>query len=181
MGCPREDSANAPAMQLDLRRDYAEIYAHLVARVSSFDPVRNIGPGKGQTVKMIEVGYEYDQMAWVAVVFDTRPDAEPDGEWTLYAGNEFDRPHWLEANNLLFEHPISLVLWDGTNVDLLADDREEFGRILGRMLLSILLHAREDGVFTALPKTSDCELGVEHLNGVFGWPPYERRGELGRV
>ena len=33
-------------MKLDLRRDFAEIYDHLVDRVRSFNPARNDGPGK---------------------------------------------------------------------------------------------------------------------------------------
>ena len=66
-------------MQLDLRRDFTEIYAFLVERVRTFDPASNYGPGDRGPVKRIDVGYEYDQSAWVAVVFDTRPSAEPDG------------------------------------------------------------------------------------------------------
>lgn len=34
-------------MQLDLRRDSAEISAYLTDRVRRFDPATNNGPGKG--------------------------------------------------------------------------------------------------------------------------------------
>ena len=71
-------------VKLDLRRDFAEIYDHLVDRVRSFNPARNDGPGKRGPVKMIQIGFEYAQSAWVVVVFDTRPDAAPDGEWNAH-------------------------------------------------------------------------------------------------
>jgi hypothetical protein len=86
-------------MQLDLCRDFAEVSTYVSDRVRAFEQASNRGPGKAGPVKRVDVGYESDQSGWVAVVFDTRPDAEPDGQWTLYIqGNELERPHWLEAN-----------------------------------------------------------------------------------
>ncbi len=47
--------------------------------------------------------------------FDTRPDAQPDGQWTLYIqGNELERPHWLAANEVMREDDLAVVLPDGS-------------------------------------------------------------------
>jgi hypothetical protein len=167
-------------LELNLDQDYAEVYAHLAARVASFDPAHNNAPGRGQLVKRIDIGYEYDQSAWVVVTFDTRPDAEPDGQWTLYWGNQIARPHWLEANEALRERVVS-VLWDGTWTEIEPEYFDELGVMIGRMLLSVLLHARANGMFAALPKASDCTMGVENRRGVYAWPAYERHGKINRV
>jgi hypothetical protein len=125
-------------------------------------------------VKMVEVGFEYSQAGWVVVVFDTRPDAEPDGEWTsLIEGNELERPHWLEAGET--DGPIALVQLDGTETVLTAD--AELAEVLGELLKEAVLKARADGVFAGLPKAAGCELGVEHFSGYYGWPEYEARGQ----
>jgi hypothetical protein len=169
-------------MQLGLRRDFEEIYAHLAHRVRAFDPAANNGPGDGGLVKRIDVGFESDQSAWVVVTFDARPDAEPDGQWTLYfAGNELKRPHWLEANEALREDDLALVLPDGSRVEIpavgfWAGRYRQLATALGGMRKGVLLRARADGLFAALPKAADCELGVEHFNGAYGWPVYEDRG-----
>jgi hypothetical protein len=163
-------------VRLDLRLDFTELYDHIVHRVSNFDPTGNDGPGEPGPVKMIEVGYEYSQAAWVAVVLDTRPDAEPDGEWNSHIdGNAIERPHWLAACEANLESPITLVQVDGTEVEL--PEGAELAEPLGELIKAVLLKARADGVFSKLPKANGCELGVEHQDGGYGWPAYEERGQ----
>ena len=163
-------------MRLDLRRDFADIYAHIVDRVRNFDPATNDGPGDPGPVKMIQVGYEYSQAAWVVVVFDTRPDAGPDGEWNAHIeGNELERPHWLEASEANDDGPITLVQLDGTETELPVGT--ELAEPLGELVKAVLLKARADGVFAGLPKAPGCELAVEHQEGAYGWPAYEERGQ----
>ncbi len=163
-------------MRLDLRRDFAEIYAHVADRVRNFDPATNDGPGDPGPVKMVEVGFEYAQAGWVVVVFDTRPDAGPDGEWNAHIeGNELERPDWLAAGEANMDGPITLVQVDGTEVVL--PECTELAEPLGELVKAVLLKARADGVFARLPKAPGCELGVEHSEGAYGWPAYEDRGE----
>ena len=162
-------------MRLDLRRDFADIYAYIAGRVRDFDPATNDGPGDPGPVKMIEVGFEYSQAAWVVLVFDTRPDAKPDGEWNSHIeGNEFERPDWLAAGEANCEEPITLVQLDGSEVVL--PENSELAEPLGELLKAVLLKARADGVFADLPKAPGCELGIEHHEGAYGWPLYEDRG-----
>jgi hypothetical protein len=143
-------------MQLDLHRDFAEISAYLAARVDAFDAANNNGPGNAGLVTQIEIGFESDQSAWVAVVFDTRPGADRDGKWTLYLwGNSLDRPHWLEANEALREGGLSVVLFNGSKIVIPAVG--SWGRrylqlttALGVLLEYVLLQARQNGVFETL-------------------------------
>ncbi len=163
-------------MKLDLRREFDEIYAFLADRVKTFDPANNDGPGKPGPVKMIEVGFEYSQSGWVAIVFDTRPKAKPDGEWNSHiAGNELERPEWLAAGEANLEGPITLVQLDGTEVEL--PEETELAEPLGALVKAVVLKARADGVFAGLPRAKRCELGVEHQEGAYGWPNYEDRGK----
>ncbi len=163
-------------MQLDLRRDFADIYDYLADRVRGFDPAVGGGLGDPGPIKMIEVGFEYSQAGWIIVVFDTRPDAEPDGEWTsLIEGNAFDRPLWLAAGEANMDGPITLVGLDGESTVL--PEGTELAEPLGELVKAVLMKARADGLFAALPKAAGCELGVEHFGGAYGWPAYEARGQ----
>jgi len=130
-------------MRLDLRRDFKDIYAHLADRVSKFKPDSNDGPGDPGPVTIIEVGFEYSQGGWIAVVFDTRPDAEPDGEWNSHIdGNALERPQWFEAGEANMDYPITLIHWDGTEKELPAGT--ELAEPLGEYIIKAVLLSRSD-------------------------------------
>jgi hypothetical protein len=163
-------------VRLDLRRDFADIYAYVADRVRNFESATNDGPGDPGPVKLIEVGFEYVQAGWVVVVFDTRPDAEPDGEWNAHIeGNELERSQWLEAGEANMEGPITLIQLDGTEMELPAGT--ELAEPLGELVKAVLLKVRAAGLFAGLPLAPRCELGVEHHEGAYGWPAYEERGQ----
>jgi hypothetical protein len=89
------------------------------------------GPGGTNPIYMIYAGYEFHQAGWFALVFDRRPDAGHDGEWTRYLENNMlERPHWVSAA-------------------VLSGDK--FSRSLGEMLMGVLKRAERDGVFSTLP------------------------------
>jgi hypothetical protein len=164
--------------RLDLRKDSADILAFISERVRSFDPKTNDGPGKGRRVTRIDVGYSCDQAGWVALIFDTRRAAEPDGEWNSHIeGNLLERPEWLAAFEALGGESLLVVLPDGKERKLRRGSYEALTTILGDFLKSVLLKAREDGIFADLPKAARCELGVEEHDGGYGWPVYEERGQ----
>ncbi len=164
--------------RLDLRKDVAEILAYVSDRVRTFKPSKNDGPGKGKVVKQIDVGYSCDQSGWVALILDTRPDAEPDGEWNAHIeGNTLDRPDWLAAFESLEESPLVVVLPDGKERKLRKESFDKLTEILGEMLKGVLLKAKADGLLAGLPKAPGCQFGVEEHNGGYGWPIYEERGQ----
>jgi hypothetical protein len=134
---------------LDLKKDATAVYSYVVSRVSKYTPGSDRGPGGNGPIHMIYAGYEFDQAGWFALVFDRRADAGHDGEWTCYLEeNILARPHWAQAAALCVEG---------------------FSRPLGEMLVDVLQRAERDGVFAKLPLTTGYRMGVEELNGSFGW------------
>ena len=167
--------------QLDLRQDFEEVLAFVRERVRSFNPKTNDGPGKGKLVARIDVGYQCDQAGWVALIFDTRAKAEPDGSWNSHiTANTLERPDWLSAFETLGEKGITIVLSDAKEKKLRKESFDQLTTILGELLRDVLIRARADGVFADLPKAARCEMGVEEHDGAYGWPVYEKR-ELGLV
>lgn len=175
-------------MQLDLRTDFTEILAFIVERVTAYDPEVVAGPGKGGAVSQIDLGFDFVDSGWVSLIFDTRADAEPDGEWTLHIeGNALERPHWARAANAAENGELTLIQTDGAEKVLELPEPAENGDegeednpmavALGDLLKEVLLKARADGLFEKLPKTENCMLGVEHIRGEYGWPEYDLRGE----
>ncbi|SIO60624.1 hypothetical protein SAMN05444166_6464 [Singulisphaera sp. GP187] len=163
--------------RLDLRKDFIDIYRLVSERVGAFYPASNDGPGKGKRVKRIDLGYQFDQAGWVALVFDTRRDAQPDGQWNAHIqGNKLERPKWQAAAEANEVEPVLFTLPDGTRREIPPGSYDEFVTIFGDLLKGVLLKARLDGVFVDLPKSPRCELGVEEHEGAFGWPVYEERG-----
>jgi hypothetical protein len=130
-------------------------------------------------VSRIHFGYQCEQAGWAALVFDTRPDAEPDGHWTFWIKeNRVERPLWLEAFETLTRKPVVFWLAEGFTRKVPArTGLEECVTLLGDLLKEVLLKAREDGAFRSLPLAERCELSVENLEGAYGWPLHEDRGK----
>jgi hypothetical protein len=163
--------------RLDLRKDFSDVYALVRDRVRSFDPATNEGPGEGSLVTRIDIGFGLYYSGWACLVFDTRPDAEPDGEWNEYIEETvLERPRWARACEVVEAEPLALVLPDGTRRELPAGATGQLVTAIGDMLRGVLFKARADGVFGGLPKAPRCELGVEEQDGNYGWPVYEERG-----
>ena len=166
--------------KLDLRKDFNEIYKHVVRRVRTYDPSTNAGPGDGTSpVHMIDLGFQCEQDGWVVLIFDTRPDAEPDGEWNSFIDeNLFERRHWQDALLSLEHGPVEVVLPDGKKRKITGETEfVDFAALYGDLLKGVLLKARADGVFKFLPKAKECHMGVEEQEGRYGWPAYEDRGK----
>lgn len=163
---------------MDLQKDFADIYAFVSHRVRSFDPATNDGPGEAGPVTRIDVGFGLYESGWACLVFDTRPDPEPDGEWNEYIEEAvLERPHWAKACEAVEEGSLNVILPDGARKELPAGAKDQLVVALGDMLRAVLLKARADGVLAGLPKADRCELGVEEQEGSYGWPAYEERGQ----
>ena len=168
--------------RLDLRKDFADFSSFIAARVKAFDPAVNPGPGKGKRVSRIDAGFGLFDDGWICLVFDTRRSPEPDGEWNEYIEDTvLERPKWAKACEALEAVPLTLVQADGTKRELKVGNTKGLVKALGDMLRMALLHARDGGVFAALPKTPRCELGVEEQDGSYGWPTYKARGAGNRA
>jgi len=172
-------------MKIDLRIDFEKIYDYLESRIDNFISEENVGPGpQSDRVSMIQIGYEINQSGWIAIVFDMRENAQPDGQWGSYVGgNMLELDHWYHAIDEMYknEGTVEITPPDG-NVKLISfDSQGEDLNIFGILIKEVLIKAREDGVFSRLPLADRCVMGVEELTGSYGWPHYENRETEGSV
>jgi hypothetical protein len=176
-------SATEIDMKINLKTDAKAIYEYIRQRVTDYPVYINAGPGEDEDpISHITLGFQVSQAGWVALVFDTRPDGSPDGEWQSYIeDNSLEFPHWLEAVDALSDDgdAILLTLPNGKSQTLGEDD--DLAEYVGEMLKSILLQARKDKRFQDLPLAKKCSMGVEDHDGAYGWPDYDKRYKDGRV
>jgi hypothetical protein len=162
-------------MIIDIRQDIPDFRAYLEERTKAH-------PG-GQPVSRIQFGFEFGQTNFVVLVMDTRPDAEPDGEWTMEVDTMIDnqtalmRPNWPIWHELPEGEQVSFIDVSGKEIDVMDDPDNLICGIIGEALKQVLLSARDEGLFKTLPKQPRCELAVENIEGYYGWPIYEDRGK----
>jgi hypothetical protein len=65
----------------------------------------------------------------------------------------------------------------GKKINLMKNAEEKSCKIIGDAMKQALIAARVEGAFDALPRTKRCEMGVENMEGLYGWPAYKDRGK----
>ena len=165
-------------MIIDIRHDLPDFMAYIRQRVAE-----QVSASKKlkrpKLVSRIDFGFEFGQGNELWLVFDTRPDAEPDGQWTLQAGKvtELKRPNWPIWDEVPNDEVVYFIDLKGKKVNVMKNPDEKICRIVGDAMKHALTAAREEGVFDALPKAERCEMGVENMEGFYGWPLYKDRGK----
>lgn len=162
-------------MIIDIRDDLADFRQYVLRRMEQ----QVKGPDKSLPVHQIDFGFEFGQQNWVALVFDTREDAEPDGEWiNMIDESEFlQRPNWPIWDELPEGEQVSFINQAGETINVMEDPDNLICTIVGDALKHTLIAARDEGLFRPLPKAKGCQIGVENLEGYYGWPNYEDRGK----
>jgi hypothetical protein len=101
-------------------------------------------------IKFIQVGYDIDQSKLICLYFDSRPKAGPDGSWTInIKGNSKRIGKW--------------AMFKRFNYNKLVAD-------LGDLLKECMLELRKEEVFALIKCAKDCDFGIEHIEGEYGWP-----------
>ena len=163
-------------MVIDIRKDVPEFEKYVARRVSEHVAASKKHK-KMKAVARIDFGFEFGQANWVALVFDTRKDAEPDGEWSRGINKILlKRPKWPIWHKLHDDAIVEFIDLKGKKVNVMKNPDEMICKIVGDTLKHVLITARDKGIFKPLLKTEKCELGVENLEGYYGWPAYEKRG-----
>jgi hypothetical protein len=167
-------SKDSGGVRIDLRRDAEKIGAYIKKRVRA-----QMKKSPKVPVSRIDLGFYYCEDAFVALCFDTRPNAEPDGEWAQNIKDELKMPQWSKAAEAPDETMLHIILPNGKERIISAGEKdfEAVFALLGDLLKNRLLSARAEGVFEPLRKAGRCELGVEELEGNYGWPAYGDRGK----
>lgn len=173
-------------MKIDLASDYKLVAAHIAERVQKYPDYVNNGPGEDDDpIALITLGFAFDQSGYIALVFDTRPNAEEDGEWQFYVEeNEYEFDSWHDAVDPLHQatalggksDPLSIHRMNGKVATYKEYDDTKIAKDIGMMLWKALVDARDSGIFATLPLTDICRMGVEDQDGAFGWPLGDDKG-----
>jgi hypothetical protein len=166
-------------MKLDLRQFITPIVKQIELRVCDFNLATNVSPGEtGDTIHQIVLGFQFDQAAWVALVFDTRPDADPvyDGEWqsTIEENTlDCDVGQWMEAYEEIFENEsnVTFTTVDGKTVKVgpYKDDDEDaeerlttqLAELFGSVCRESLKNIQSRSLFSSMPLAITACLRVD--------------------
>jgi hypothetical protein len=174
-------------MKLDLQKDEQKIRRFIEKRVGNYSRSKNRGPGKaGDPIALITLGYYLEQTGYFALVFDTRPNADNDGEWTLHIEDDVNVlpfPKWCAAFEKLCDGGSVDVTLPGGKMRTLddTDDNASVAQLFGEMLRDTMFALRDAGTFDVLPLAPKAFFVIEEFDGHWGWPEYKKRKTLGRL
>lgn len=158
-------------MTHDLAKDANEFRDYLRSRIAQYASIAGAPP-----VKLLEVGFQFDQGGAIVVHFDCRPNAQTDGTWTLkYQGNTLGRLHWPGLTEQVFESSVTFIKLNGASRTLPNDCsksaslEQELASLLGEMLRDSIIAAIASHELELLPKAPGFMIGIEELNGNYGW------------
>jgi len=136
-------------MIIDIREDVPDFLTYIRKRVAEHIAASK-KLKKPKPVTQIDFGFEFGQGNELWLVFDTRPNAEPDGEWTMQVGKvaALKRPKWPIWHELPDDEVVFFLDLNGKKVNVMKDPDKKICKIVGEAMKHAILTAREDGVFT---------------------------------
>ncbi len=171
-------------MKVDLVKDQKKIRRYILQRIQEYAIYENDGPGEDDAlIQLVTLGYYLEQTGYFALVFDTRPDANIDGEWTVHINEETTMlhfPKWCSLIDAWYANkPSELVLLDGTSlrVDQKTHTHGSIAQVIGEMLRDTMIQLRDDGSLEPLPLADDAFLSVEEFDDHWGWPQTHKPSE----
>lgn len=163
-------------MKLNLRADQKKLRAYVEKRIRYYGRSKNQGPGKaGDAISLVTFGFYAEQGGYVNLVFDTRPKAKCDGEWTLHIDNErntCDFPKWCSAYESLYDDkPMEVTRHDGKVCTLKESHGDErINRVFGEMIADLMVQLRDEGALQKLPLAPKARMVLEEFDGRYSWP-----------
>lgn len=168
-------------MKIDLRKDKQKIQAYIAKRIRDYPTYVNCGPGKDDApVQMVVLAFEATQSGWATLIFDTRPDADYDGEYTNFLEDHImlEFPKWPIAYELIEEGDTpTIVAVDGR----IAEANDDPCDWIGCMLKDLLWENKENGNWAKLPLAKNAFMMVIEFDENYLWPNYEARKTKGRI
>ena len=68
-----------------VKKDFERVVKYIGKRCKDYPVYVNAGPVEDEdAIRLITLGFEFDQAGWIALIFDTRPEAACDGDWQSY-------------------------------------------------------------------------------------------------
>lgn len=161
------------SVEINLKNDALRISKYIAKRCEEYSVYVNAGPGRDEDpIRQVTLGFGIDQAGWVVLVFDTRPDAQFDGEWQGFIEqNEESFPDWTKALDQMLEgESLEVTPLKGRKKIFTGDNEfEEVAAPFGEMCRDLLMSSRKIGLFDKLPLAADCRLSVEEHEGNYGW------------
>lgn len=175
-------------MKIDLKKDQKTLRNYIEKRIQDYPSYENLGPGEDDDpIRLITLGFYAEQGGYVNLVFDTRPKADVDGEWTIHIDNESNTchfPRWYDCYMAVCEsEDVTITRHDGEKV-LIQDNQisdEDLNQLFGEMLLATMQELRTNGSLAKLPLASNAVFVIEEFDGRYFWPTYETRKTTGRI
>ncbi|WP_139228424.1 hypothetical protein [Planctomicrobium piriforme] len=170
-----------------MRIEQERVRRFIEGQIQAYPNRKNIGPGEpGNPISQITLGFYAAQGGNVWLVFDTRVDSEPDGEWTLYLrdSNELCVPEWDGFYSAAFEdESVTIITHDGREVVITEETVSEdlLNELFGEMLADLLRQLRAEGVFSELPLQPGATFDASELCGFYCWPGSDLPRETGLV
>jgi hypothetical protein len=175
-----------PKPVLNLQTEVKALLPILKRVVHSFARQQRIsGPKRAGLVTGIDLIYQWHQNGEprIHVNFDTRVPHQVDGAWSHELFAIIERPNWSEPQSeCRARGGGTLIDIRGRNHRIGEDYSEE--RVcawFGEAMVTLLRQARDQGLFKRLSKAARCEIGVEDIDGHFGWPAYDDRGKANLI
>lgn len=135
-----------------------------------------------QPVSALELHYSVIE-GFVALSLYTEPDYTP-GKCGFLPNKQLRMKHW---SHLCSCRSATITLMEGDALTLPEqedEDEHEAARMgivgevtkqVGQLLVGLLKDLRGRGAFATLQRREEAELGVEEMEGNFGWPEYGKR------
>ena len=166
---------------VDLRKDASLLRETLRRCATRYSVGHDSGVGRPYYPPVTRIDFVFSlgdgtSVPWVYLNLDTKAGSEPDGSPTHPLFELIEHPEWGMIYHYLVDnddHRMKLIMPNGKQAECNA---EEFGQIVGDLLVQSLKEARDQNVLLELPKAPRCEMGVEEYGGGYGWPTYEQRG-----
>jgi hypothetical protein len=174
-------------MKINLQSDQRKLRRYIEQRIRNYPKYENLGPGEDDDpIGLITAGFYAEQSGYVSLIFDTRKDAEVDGEWTGYIENDtniLEFPKWLAAYDAICDDKkVFVTRHDGLETTLQDFDGDEgVNRVFGEMIVDTMVRLRDDGTLSQLPLTPKAFMVVEEFDDRFFWPPYNSPKAKGRI
>ena len=177
-------------MNIDFRKDATDLQAFIVTTLADYGRTPSSDRGRHAPITRIGLWFWLGDggpgAPYVAIQLDTRPDAEPDGEWTFEHFAMLERPHWREPLDALSNvvdgvvvpgrasrSDVSVTFPDGSTRRVRSAETDQ---LCGDFCVEVLKSTAAAGLLTGPYIAPGCEMDVECDDFHFGWPDYEDRG-----
>jgi hypothetical protein len=167
-------------LKLDLQREQQKVRRYFERRIRDYSVYLNMGPGEDEDpISLITIGFYASQGGFVALIFDTRPNAGPDngfdGEWTKYLDHDSNLlwlTPWCNAFEALSAGKRTIIVRHDFIEHAIETEcsPEIINALFGDMLVDLTMKMRNQGWFSKLPLASNARVAIEEFDGYYFWP-----------